>query len=120
MTGEGAIYDTVAAQSLQKLPVAHVANGNGCGLYGAVTSDQQTGKVFFAEFNTITDLITVISFDSQTLKQLEQVTVPAPTGLPFPYLGGPTRLVRISNTNAVALVTDLGYIVALQGSMFAP
>jgi hypothetical protein len=120
MTGEGAIYDTVAAQSLQKLPVAHVANGNGCGLYGAVTSDQQTGKVFFAEFNTSTDLITVISFDSQTLKQLEQVTVPAPTGLPFPYLGGPTRLVRISNTNAVALVTDLGYIVALQGSMFAP
>ncbi len=120
LTGEGAVYDTLAATALPKLPVSAVINGNGCGLWGAATSDRQTGKAFFAEFNTSTNLIRVISFDSQTLKQLDQVTVPAPAGLPLPELGGPIRLVRVSNTNTVVLVTSLGYIVALQGAMFAP
>jgi hypothetical protein len=50
-TGEGGIYDLVASKSLPKLPVSAVINGNGCDLWGAVTSDQKTGKVFFAEFN---------------------------------------------------------------------
>lgn len=118
LTGEGAIYDVLAAKSLPKLPVTPVINGNGCGLYGAVSTDQHTGKVFFAEFNTSGDYITVLSFDSQTLEQIDQVKVPIPAGLPG--IGGPIRLVRVASANAVALVTDLGYIVALQGPMFAP
>jgi hypothetical protein len=120
LTGEGAVYDTLAAKSLPKLPVTPVINGNGCGLYGAVSTDQQTGKVFFAEFNTSGDYIIVLSFDSQTLEQIDQVKVPIPAGLPLPGIGGPIRLVRVASANAVALVTDLGYIVALQGPMFAP
>jgi hypothetical protein len=84
----------------------------------AVTSDQNTGKVFFAEFNHSTEQITVLSFDSQTPKQIEQVVIPLPAGLPS--MGGPTQLVRVANANTVTLVTESGYIVALSGPMFAP
>jgi hypothetical protein len=118
LSGDGAVYDTVAGAAFPRLPVTPVINGNGCGLYGAVTSDQQSGKVFSAEFDTSTDHIMVLSFDSQTLKQIEKVTVPVPAGLPM--IGGPVRLVHLAKANTVALVTDSGYIVALQGAMFAP
>jgi hypothetical protein len=116
LTGTGAVYDRLAAKSLPKLLVTPFINGS-CGLYGAVSTDQQTGKVFFAEFNT-GDYISVLIFDSQTLEQIDQVKVPIPAGLSG--IGGPIRLVRVASANAVALVTDLGYIVALQGPMFAP
>jgi hypothetical protein len=67
---------------------------------------------------TSTDQIAVLSFDSQTLKQIEQVVVPLPGGLNS--IGGPTQLVRMANANTLALVTESGYIVALSGPMLAP
>jgi hypothetical protein len=104
--------------ALPRLPVTVVLNGDGCNLYGAVTTDQQSGKVFFAEFDTTTDGVSVISFDSQTLQQIEKISVPMPTELSG--IGGPIRLVHLANANTVAFVTDGGYVVALTGPMFGP
>jgi hypothetical protein len=116
LSGDGAAYDTVAATSVI-LPVTKVLDGNGCGLFNAVTTDQQTGTVFTAQFDTTDDSIVVFSFDSQTLKKIDQVRVPKPSGLSS--IGGPFRLVRPSNSNTVALATSYGYVVALSGPMFA-
>jgi hypothetical protein len=118
LTGEGMVYDLASAMAEPRLPVKPALDGNGCGLLDAITSDQQTGKVFYAEFNTGTDAIVLHSFDSQTLNQVDQVTVPLPAGVSS--LGGATRLVRIANANGVAFVTTYGYIVAVQGPTFAP
>jgi hypothetical protein len=115
LSGDGAAYDGAAATSA-KLPVKPVINGNGCNLYGAVTTDRQTGKIFFAQFNTDDDSISVISFDSQSLAQIDQMKIPKPSGMVT--LGGPIRLVRL-NATAVAFVTSLGYVIALNGEMFA-
>jgi len=38
-------------------------------------------------YDNITDNITIISFDSETLKQIDQVTIPPPAGLTS--MGGP-------------------------------
>jgi hypothetical protein len=120
LTGDGGVYDTIAAAALPRLPVTPVVNGSGCDLYGAVTSDHQTGKVFFAEFN-LNDSITVVGIDSQTLKQIDQVTIPIPPAwLDRGGIGGPIRLIRLANSNSVALLTDGGYIVVMQGPIFAP
>jgi hypothetical protein len=116
LMGEGAIYDLASATFLPRLPVTPSIGD--CGLWGAMTSDQQSGKLFYAEFDYKTNFIVLHSFDSQTLKQIDKVTVPLPAGLSS--IGGPRRLVRPTNTNVVALVTSYGYIVALQGPVFAP
>jgi hypothetical protein len=116
LTGEGGIYDLASATALPRLPVT--ASIGDCGLWGAITSDQQSGKIFHAEFEYATNFIELRSFDSQTLKQIDKVTVPVPSGLSS--MGGPRRIVHLANTNIVALVTSSGYIVALQGPMFAP
>jgi hypothetical protein len=115
LSGDGAAYVTSAATTA-KLPVRPVINGNGCNLEGAVTTDRQTGKIFFAQFNPDDDSISVISFDSQSLAQTDQMKIPKPSGLVT--LGGPIRLVRL-NVTGVALVTDLGYVIALNGKMLA-
>jgi hypothetical protein len=75
-------------------------------------------KVFFAEVDISTDIIMVLSFDSQTLKQIEKVTVQVPAGLLT--IEGPVWLVQLAKVNCVALVTDSDYVVALQGAMCAP
>ena len=116
LSGDGAVYDTVAATSI-KLPVKAVINGNGCGLFGAITADQQTGKVFSAQFDTNSDSILVVSFDSQTLQKVDQVRIPNPDGLFM--IGGPIRLVRPGNSNTLVLVTNSGYVVSLNGAMLA-
>jgi hypothetical protein len=116
LSGDGAVYDTVAATSI-KLPVKAVINGNGCGLFGAITADQQTGKVFSAQFDTNSDAILVVSFDSQTLQKVDQVRIPNPNGLFM--IGGPIRLVRPGNSNTLVLVTNSGYVVSLNGAMLA-
>jgi hypothetical protein len=115
LSGDGAAYDVVAATSA-KLPVHPVINGNGCNLFGAVTTDRHTGKIFYAQLNTNDDAISVISFDSLSLSQSDQIRIPKPSGMVT--MGGPTRLVRLDATS-VALVTNLGYVVALNGGMFA-
>jgi len=116
LTGDGWIHDLASATTQPRLQVS--TSSGDCGLWGASTSDQQTGKLFYAEFEYTTNAIELRSFDSQTLKQIDKVTVPVPSGLSS--MGGPRRLVRLANTNSVALVTSGGYIVALQGPMFAP
>ena len=65
LSGDGAAYDTALATSA-KLPVKPVINGNGCNLFGAVTTDRHTGKVFYAQFNTDDDSISVISLPART------------------------------------------------------
>jgi len=115
LSGDGAAYDTALATSA-KLPVKPVINGNGCNLFGAVTTDRHTGKVFYAQFNTDDDSISVISFDSQSLSQSDQMKIPKPSGMVT--MGGPIRLVRL-NATGVALMTNLGYVIALNGEMFA-
>lgn len=116
LSSDGAVYDTVAATALPKLPVHPVINGNGCDLYGAVATDQQSGKIFYAQFGTSST--TIISFDSGTLQQIDQVIIPTPPGLGD--IGGPIRLVHVSNSNSMAMVTESGYVLVLSGSMFGP
>jgi hypothetical protein len=114
-SGDGAAYDTVAATS-SKTPIKPVINGNGCNLWGAVTTDRESGKIFLAQYDTNADAISVITLDSQTMAQTDVVTVPKPTGMTI--FAGPTRLVRI-NSSTVAFVTSGGYVIALNGPMFA-
>ena len=118
LTGEGRVYD-LAAKTLTTLPVQPVINENGCGLWGAIASAPSSGKVFYAEYEITQNgnSLVVLSFDSETLQKIDQVTVPGPAA---GELNGPIRLVRAANSNTVALVTSGGYVVSLSGPMFAP
>lgn len=115
LSGDGAVYD-IATSASAKLPVKPVINSDICKLYGAVTADRQTGKIFSAQFNPSGDTISLLSFDSQSLAQTDEITIPLPSGLTG--MGGPIRLVRL-NSSTVAMVTELGYVTVLNGAMFA-
>jgi hypothetical protein len=115
LSGDGAACDIATSASV-RLPVKSVINPVVCKLYGAVTADRQTGKIFTAQFNPDGDSISLLSFDSQSLAQTDEVTIPLPRGLTS--MEGPIRLVRVNSTT-VAMVTELGYVTVLDGGMFA-
>lgn len=116
LTNDGGVYD-IASKAFSKLKVTPVINVNGCGLWGAITTAPSTGKIFYAEYDTSSAGIIVMSFDSGTLQKIDQVVVPVPVGL---SLEGPFRLLRAPNSSTVAFVTTAGYVVSLDGNMFAP
>lgn len=117
----GAVYDTRSNLSLGTLPVVTAA-ANACDLVGAIATDSMSGKIFHAGLNSggleAGLPIVIRSFDASTLKEIDSVTIPDPR--PLLSWVGALRLVRLAGTNGVALVTDGGQIIVLNGPMFAP
>src|SRR5262249_43835783 len=114
-------FDTIGGAPFGRLALPHPPYIDLCGTpLGGRTTDPTSGKLFYVNWDQVSDSTGVLylgSFDGKTLALIDQAElIETPTSTDY---GAPIRVVRLAPDRLVS-VTNTGYVLIFEGPMLSP